>query len=106
MTQNNFIILIFLFCSCQNHEEKQTPELNVSDGIVWNKKERELRTFIKQTDIHFGENWVLEKDSVEEIDHFENGLVLTWTKSENGIKYVRYYVFELDSQFVSAYEER
>jgi hypothetical protein len=106
MKQISFTLLILLFCSCQNQGKKTTSELNVPDNLVSKKKEGELRTLIKQSDIHFTENWILDKDSIEEIDHFKKGYVLGWTKTENGVKYVREYVFELDSQFVRAYEQR
>jgi hypothetical protein len=65
-----------------------------------------LKTFVLKSDIHFAKNWALEKANIEEIDHFENGYVLTWTKTVNNIRYLRTYVFNLNSKFVSSHEQR
>ena len=106
MNQITFTLLIALFYSCQAHDKKTTSGQNTPVNFVSKKKEAGLKTFIKQWDIHFTNNWVLEKENIEELDHFKMGYVLEWTKTENGVKYSREYVFELDSQFVSAHEQR
>jgi hypothetical protein len=106
MRQIIFTLLIFSFCSCQNPKEETTSELKESNNSVSKGNEGELRNLIKKSDIHFAENWILEKNSLEEIDHFKQGRVVSWTNTENNVKYVRSYVFELDSQFVRAYEQR
>jgi len=65
-----------------------------------------LKAFVLQSDLYFAKNWTLEKANVEQIDHFKNGYVLTWTKTVSNIKYLRTYVFDLDSQFFSSHEQR
>jgi hypothetical protein len=106
MRQIIFALLIFLFYSCQNPKDKSITEPNTSSNSVSNKNEVKVRALINKSDIHFEDNWILEKENVEEIDHFKKGIVLDWTKTENDVKYLRSYVFELDSQFVRAYEQR
>lgn len=101
-----FTLLILTFCSCQHGRENNISVSNIADNSFTRKKEANLRALIKLTDANFSDNWILEKESIEEIDHFKNGYVLDWTMTENDIKYVRSYVFELDSQFVSSYEQR
>jgi len=106
MRQAIFTLLIFSFYSCQTQKRKTTSALNASDSLITSSSEFKLRNLIKQSDIHFSDNWILDKDSIEEIDHFKKGYVLSWRKTDNDVKYVRSYVFELDSQFVRAYEQR
>jgi len=65
-----------------------------------------LKSFVLESDIHFANNWTLEKANIEEIDHFEHGYVLTWVKTVNNIQYLRTYVFDLNSKFVRSYEQR
>jgi hypothetical protein len=65
-----------------------------------------LKAFVKRWDIYFDSDWTLDKANSEEIDHFENGYVLTWTRLINNVKYLRTYVFGLNSQFVRSHEQR
>ena len=106
MHQIIYTIIIFLLCSCKDPKFKTSSEHYTAVSLFSKQKEVELKTFIKKWDIYFNDNWILNKEDIEEIDHFLNGYVIEWTKTENSIKYLRTYVFRIDSQFVSAYEER
>lgn len=65
-----------------------------------------LRAFILKSDIHFDKEWTLEKANVEEIDHFKNGYVIKWAKTVSKVKYLRTYIFDLSSTFISSHEQR
>lgn len=76
------------------------------DKWVSKKDTAALKIFVLKSDIYFANDWTLEKANVEEIDHFKNGYVLTWAKTVSKIKYLRTYVFDLNSQFIRSHEQR
>jgi len=96
----------FLFILIALTVQNQLFGQNSLKTLVSKKDTAALKTFILKSDIHFENDWILEKANIEEIDHFENGYVLTWAKTLSNIKYLRTYVFNLDSKFVSSYEQR
>src|SRR5688572_29054768 len=65
-----------------------------------------IKDFQKFWDKDFEDNWLLNDASLEEIDHFKNGYVLTWQKMIGTTKIIRRYTFDLKSNFVNAHEER
>ena len=93
------ILIIIAFGSCSQGQM-------ILDNLVAKQDSVRFKNFISRWDIHFNDNWVFESANIQEIDHFENGYVLEWTKEDNGIKHLRGYVFDLNSKFIRAYEQR
>ena len=62
--------------------------------------------FQKLWDKEFSDDWRLIDIKKTDIDHFQPGIMITWTRMESGIMRKRSYSYTSDLQFYSAHEQR
>jgi hypothetical protein len=65
-----------------------------------------LLNFQRGTDKDFSEDWTFDTLKIENINHWEKGYLLTWTKKKDELLIKRTYAFGLDLRFVNAHEQR
>jgi hypothetical protein len=86
--------------------EACASESNRLDRLVARRDTIGLRLFLKKWDTDFVDDWRLKSAGMEEIGHFERGLVLEWSKNNHDTLRSRSYVFDMASKFVDAHEKR
>lgn len=80
-------------------------QVSYTQSDIINNSTKTLQ-FQKLWDKHFSNDWTLIDVKEADVDHFQPGIVITWTRTESGIVRKRSYSYTSDLQFHSAHEQR
>ncbi|MFV0537022.1 MAG: hypothetical protein ACK5M3_06555 [Dysgonomonas sp.] len=93
-----FLVLLGINCCCIKSQVVSSLFEIRDRGVLLN--------FQKGIDGEFSEDWSFDTLKIENIDHWEEGYLLTWMKKEDKLLIKRTYSYDLNLKFVNAHEQR